>query len=36
MNFAYRDEMENLTKKTISRATMENILTELGYESPKK
>ena len=36
VNFAYREEMENLTKRTLSRGTMENILTELGFESPKK
>ena len=35
MNFAYRSEMENLTKKTLTKATMATILTELGYEPPK-
>ncbi len=35
MNFAYRSEMENLTKKTLTKGTMSNILEELGYEIPK-
>lgn len=35
MNFAYRAEMENLTKKTLTKSTMVNILEELGYEAPK-
>ncbi len=36
MNYAYRQEMENLTKKTLTKATMGNILSELGYETPKE
>jgi excinuclease ABC subunit C len=36
LGFAYREEMENLTKKTLTRGTMENILTELGFDIPKK
>lgn len=36
INFAYREEMESLTQKTLTRGTMENILSELGFEIPKK
>ncbi len=36
IGFAYREEMENLTKKTLTRGTMENILSELRFEIPKK
>lgn len=36
LNFAYREEMENLTKRTLTRGTMENILSELAFEIPKK
>ncbi len=36
MNFAYREEMENLTKKTLTKATMIHILEEIGYTPPKE
>lgn len=36
LNFAYQSEMENLTKRTLSRGTMKNILEAIGYEAPKK
>lgn len=36
LNFAYREEMENLTKRTLTRGTMESILSELTFEIPKK
>lgn len=34
--YAYKRELQSLETKTLTRANMENVLTKLGYESPKK
>ncbi len=35
IGFAYRDAMEHLTKKTLSKGTMKHILEEIGYSVPE-
>lgn len=34
--FAYKKNLETLENNTLTRVHMENILTRLGYEIPKK